>query len=148
MNQEIRKQFEQIDIYAKKEDSLFQQTSKRIGITNATLYILIYLYRSLEPCSQNDIVENWFFPKQTVSFTINKLVEQNLVYMTPIENSKNKKAIKLTDEGMEYCKEHIIPVIHAQEEAFLSLTDEEREAFVHVTNKYYQLLQKNLKNID
>lgn len=60
MDQEIRKQFEQIDIYAKKEDSLFQQTSKRIGITNATLYILIYLYRSLEPCSQNDIVENWF----------------------------------------------------------------------------------------
>lgn len=88
------------------------------------------------------------FPKQTVSYTINKLVEQNLVDMTPIENSKNKKAIHLTSVGIEYCKQYIVPVIHAQEEAFLSLTDDEREAFVQVTNKYYQLLQNNLKDIN
>lgn len=147
MNQETLKQFKQIDCFAKREDFLYEQTAKQLGITNATLYILIYLYRSKEPCSQNDIVEDWFYPKQTVSYTINKLVEQHLVNMTPIENSKNKKAIHLTESGINYCEKYIVPVIEAQEDAFLTLTEEERKEFVHITQKYYALLQENLKDL-
>ena len=54
MEKQIKEQFDAINRYIKLQNNLFQQVAAKIGISNTELYILIFLCRSDEICTQND----------------------------------------------------------------------------------------------
>lgn len=57
------------------------------------------------------------------------------------------KALSLTAEGIVFCEKNIVPVLEAEENAFSSLSQEEREKFVSTSNKYNALLVKNFSKL-
>ena len=147
MEKQIKEQIDAINRYIKLQNNLFQQVAAKIGISNTELYILIFLCRSDEICTQNDIVECWLYPKQTVSFTVNKLSNEGLVCLPPIPGTRNKKAISLTEKGVAFCQNYVAPVIEAEDTAFLALTDNEREMFDFLVNKHYTLLKETMNKL-
>lgn len=144
LKQKLRKQIDVIDGCIKLQDSLYKRVAGKIGISQVALYILAFLYRAEEPCTQNDFMEQWMHPKQTISFTVTKLADQGLVEMSPLAGSKNKKTITLTTEGMAFCEKQIVPVLSAEESAFSALTIEERNTFVFIATKYAALLEEKM----
>ena len=147
MEKQIKEQFDAINRYIKLQNNLFQQVAAKIGISNTELYILIFLCRSDEICTQNDIVECWLYPKQTVSFTVNKLSNEGLVCLPPIPGTRNKKAISLPEKGVAFCQNYVAPVKEAEDTAFLALTDNEREMFDFLVNIHYTLLKETMNKL-
>lgn len=146
MKRELRKQIDVLDGYIKLQDSLYKRAAAKIGISQVALYILAFLYQAEEPCTQNDFVEQWMHPKQTISFTVTKLADQGLVEMAPLAGTKNKKAITLTAGGAVFCEKYIAPVLEAEESAFSALTVQERDAFVSIVRKHAALLEEKMKS--
>lgn len=143
MDKELISQIEAIDSYTKQQDALYQGIARKIGISQVSFYILAFLCRSNEVCTQNALVEKWLHPKQTISFTVNRLVEQGYVTQEPIAGTK-KKAILLTERGQDFCREHIMPVIEAEKAAFSALSEEERQSLVSIMAKHYALLSEKM----
>ena len=53
------------------------------------------------------------------------------------------QGIYLTDKGKAFCKKKILPVREAEDKAFSSLTEEERNALVEITKKHILFLKEN-----
>ena len=58
------------------------------------------------------------------------------------------KGIYLTDKGKEFCKNKILPVREAEDKAFSSLSEKERNALVEITKKHILFLKENREKIN
>jgi len=105
------------------------------GLSDPAMWTLYSLVESDAPLTQNDIVSMWMYPKQTINFTISKLVEQGYVYLEQLSGGRNRKAIRLTDAGQKLCDEVICPLLDAEERALLCLTEAERELLITLNQK-------------
>lgn len=147
METTLLEQLDAIDTYIRLQDSVYQQAAAKIGISQVALYVFSFLYRAEGVCTQNDMVSKWLHPKQTISFTVNKLSEQGYVRQEPLAGTKNKKGIYLTQEGLAFCRERVSPILDAELAAFSGLSEEERDAFVSVTRRHYALLSEKMNKL-
>ena len=91
--------------------------------------------------TQNDIVEMWMYPKQTINFTIAGLAKKGYVYLEQLEGPRNSKAVRLTEEGKALCKRVIRPLLEAEQNALLSLSDEQRELLLRLSEQQCTALE-------
>lgn len=91
--------------------------------------------------TQNDIVETWMYPKQTISFTIAGLVKKGYVYLEQADRARNSKAVRLTEAGKAFCKQVIRPLIEAEQNALLTLSDEQRELLIRLSEQQCAALE-------
>ena len=59
--------------------------------------------------TQNDLVKEWTYPKQTVHSAVERLKKKGYLTLEPIPGNKKEKAIILTDEGRRIVHEYIEP---------------------------------------
>ncbi len=147
MNQQLEEQFEAIDNYWKAEDRIYDRVSKKLGITKPSLFIFLFLLRKKENITQNQIIDYWLYPKQTVSFTLHRRMMDGRIESNFVNGSKKAKGIFLTQKGKTYCNEKILPIMEAEDKAFSSLSEEERKAFVEITKKHVALLREYMDKI-
>ena len=61
----------------KWEDDLYHRYSVFCGLSDPALWVLYSLYEDEEKTyTQNDFVSMWFYPKQTVNYTVSGLVKR------------------------------------------------------------------------
>lgn len=70
-----------------------------------------------ENVTQNDIVNEYLIPKQSVNNVIKKFEAMNIVVLSIDNNDRRKKIITLTEKGLEYINEQIGPMIERENEA-------------------------------
>lgn len=64
----------------KWEDELYHRYGVFCGLSDPAVWILYGLYEDTEQIlTQNDLVSTWFYPKQTINYTVNALVKRGLV---------------------------------------------------------------------
>jgi len=97
--------------------------------------------------TQNDLVEIWMYPKQTVNFTIAALVKKGYVYMEQMGGARNSKAVRLTEEGKTFCKQVIRPLIEAEQRALFTLTDEQRELLLRLSERQCTALETEIGSL-
>lgn len=148
MNQILEEQFQAIDNYWKSQDQIYEKVAKKLDITCPSLIIYLFLLRTKERVTQNQIVEYWLYPKQTVSYTIQRRMQDGRIDMSFLSGSKKEKGIYLTDKGKEFCKNKILPVKEAEDKAFSSLSEKERNALVEITKKHILFLKENREKIN
>lgn len=148
MNQILEEQFQAIDNYWKSQDQIYEKVAKKLDITCPSLIIYLFLLRTRERVTQNQIVEYWLYPKQTVSYTIQHRMQDGRIDMSFLSGSKKEKGIYLTDKGKEFCKNKILPVREAEDKAFSSLSEKERNALVEITKKHILFLKENREKIN
>lgn len=70
------------------------------------LWVLYSLYEDEEKTyTQNDFVSMWFYPKQTVNYTVSGLVKKGWITLEQMPAARNSKTILLTEEGRHICEE-------------------------------------------
>ena len=94
--------------------------------------------------TQNDLVETWMYPKQTVSFTIAGLVKKGYVYLEQLGSARNSKAVRLTEDGKAFCKRVIRPLIEAEQNALLTLSDAQREELLRLSEQQCSALEREV----
>lgn len=120
---------------AKKLNEQYHVYAAYCGLSDPALCVLYTLYDADEIVTQNELAVMWCYPKQTINFAISGLVKKGYVKLEKLGMARNSKAVRLTDEGSEFCQRVIAPLTDAEEHSLLRLTEEERELLVQLEQK-------------
>lgn len=125
-------------------DDLYSTYQKQIGLSDAEFWCLFSVYKG-ECQYQHELSHYMFMNKQTVSFALRQLKKKGLVQLEiPPENQRLRK-VSLTEEGIQFSKEHLDSLIELEEKAWGSLLPEEQAAILGGMRKINGILSSELK---
>lgn len=148
MDEKIRALNSELTQMYKREDDIYHRYGVYFGLSDAAVWILYGLYEDVDRVlTQNDLVETWFYPKQTINYTVNALVKNGWVKLRQLPVARNSKAVLLTEEGKRICKEKILPLMKAEEGSLARMSEEERELLLRLTQKQFAYFEEEIFNI-
>ena len=98
----------------RENNAIYEEWSKAHGLSSNELLFLYSLYEDDNECTQRNISQRWFIPKQTVNTILKDFERKGFVELFSSAYDKRNKLIKLTPEGKEYAK-GIIEELRAKE---------------------------------
>ncbi|MCL2202961.1 MAG: MarR family transcriptional regulator [Defluviitaleaceae bacterium] len=125
-------------------DAHYDGYAKKAGLNTASIMVLDCLYRVDFPYTQKALCEKLLLPKQFVNTIVNAFREQGHVALREAKDRRNKE-IRLTPSGKAYAQAVVKPLDDAEEEAWASLTDPERETLARALQKFEQSLRHALE---
>lgn len=132
----------------KWEDELYHRYGVFFGLSDPAVWVLYGLYEDTERVlTQNDLVSTWFYPKQTINYTVSSLVKNGWVRLEQLPGSGNSKAVLLTEEGKRICKEKILPLMQAEEKSLSRMTAEEQKLLLHLFKKQITYFEEEIQKI-
>ena len=124
-------------------DKIWLSFVKACHISPAEFDVLIALCNGYS--TQTDICEFLLMQKQTVNSAVKKLVNRGLVRLEMLEEDHRNKKIIATEAGQKFIEERINLFCEAGENAWNALLPEEHSAIIAISEKYNQLLAKELQ---
>ena len=131
----------------KKMKEIYHLYAKSLGISDMAFWLLYSLHESSSIRTQRDFCATWHYPPQTVNSAIKNLEKQGLITLEYAEGSQKNKQIVLTKEGRAYMKKAISPLVAAERSVFQGLEKGELEALLVLTQKYIDLLDKEIAKL-
>lgn len=106
--------FEQLSKYVGEFDEAVNEWIKTLGLSYTHFSVLMSLAEMPDGCTQKQIGEDWFLPKQTVFNICKEYREKGWIYLEESPNDKREKILRLTESG----KAVAVPIKHATDELF------------------------------
>lgn len=148
MDEKVRSINSEFTQLYKREDDLYHRYGVFFGLSDPAVWILYGLYEDTERIvTQNDLVSTWFYPKQTINYTVGTLVQRGLVELRQLPVARNSKAVLLTEEGKCFCKERILPLMQAEEHSLSRMTEEEQEQLLRLSKKQLAYFEEEIQKI-
>lgn len=148
MDEKIRAINSELTQLYKWEDELYHRYGVFFGLSDPAVWILYGLYEdTTQVLTQNDLVSTWFYPKQTVNYTVSSLVKNGWVTLEQLPVSGNNKAVLLTDAGKQICKEKILPLMQAEQNSIARMTEEERKLLLGLYQKQLTYFEEEIRKI-
>lgn len=148
MNEQIRNLNMALSQLYKKQDELYHRYSVYCGLSDPATWVLYTLYEEENRIyTQNDLVSLWSFPKQTVNYAVNGLVENGWLRLEQLPGGRNRKAVLLTEEGERICEKLILPLMLAEERSLLELSEEEQSLLFRLTRKQSAAFEKEIARL-
>ena len=123
-------------------DRLYQEFARAYGVPSTALFALQVLWRSPQRVTQRELCQELGLPKQTVSNLIHGLEESGRVRRQRNPEDLRCLTVSLTPEGRAFSQKFLGALRRAEEEAFLSLAPEDREAFTRVNEALTEKLRE------
>ena len=114
----------------KKVNDIYRETAARFGLSNSTFDILYTICEVGDGCLHS---------------SIRKLEQEG--YLTLSSGKGRSKHIHLTESGHILLKETIFPIVEAENEAFLELSQEECELLLKLHGKYVTALRNKFSKL-
>lgn len=143
MENTIAKQLAFLNQMMKEMDKIYHIYARQHGLSDTHLWLMYSLYEG-EAGTQREICSAWHYPPQTINSALKSLERRGLIQLAEIPGNRKNKRVALTEQGMEFSREVILPLILAEQKAFQRLAEEERGALVALTSKYVDLLQTEI----
>ncbi len=149
----IKAQLEKMNHQEKEIVAIYRRISSVIGMSESEFWVLYALFTIKGECTQQEISDFWFFPKQTVNTVITNLKKKGYVQLETIPGTRNKKNILLTEKGKDFRNKTVMLVYSAELKVLKKMEPEERIKCIEIMDKYIfylneeidKLLQKELK---
>lgn len=134
--QEIQEYANQLFNLHQEIGGVYNAYAKAVGLTFPSLHVLAEIWKE-EMCSQKDIIQKTYLPKQTVSAIIKNFNEQGLIEpLVESEKDKRSKIIKFTAKGREYADQVINKLKTAVNNALEELGEDSRKSLLETLRKY------------
>lgn len=148
MNEKIRANNSELTQMYKWEDDLYHRYGVFFGLSDPAVWVLYGLYEDTDQViTQNDLVSTWFYPKQTINYTVNTLVKNGWVKLEQLPVARNSKAVLLTEEGKRICQEKILPLMQAEEKSLSRMTEKEQELILRLYRKQLTYFEEEIQKI-
>ena len=145
MKQLCSKEIMELNRSCKEAEIIHAQYAASCGVSTTTVCVLYSLYTSESSCTQTQVAEDWGIPIQTVNSCLKALEKDGAVLLEFTGGSRKCKhivlTVVLTDHGEKLSQRIIAPMIHAENAAFRSLTQQEQQQLLVITKKHNVLLQ-------
>lgn len=148
MEQKIRTRNIELTQLSKQMDELYHHYGAASGLSDPAIWVLYTLYEDEHATyTQNDLVCMWFYPKQTINYTVSSLVKNGWIELEQLAGGRNRKAIRLTKEGKHICDEKILPLMLAEENALAHMTEEEQILLLKLMKKHFTNFEEEILKI-
>lgn len=131
---------------SKETDAVYKGLALKLRLSESEFWILYTLADIQDNCSQQDICRELSISKQTINSAIQSLCRKEFLFLERTEGSGRSKKIHLTDQGRRFVVWQIEPVLKAERKAFSKLSREERENYMHLSQKYEAYLQEEMNS--
>ena len=98
----------------RENNAIYDKWAKAHGLSSNELLFLYSLYEADNHCTQREISQRWFIPKQTINTILKDFERKGYVKLSSSADDKRNKLIRLTPTGMDYAKS-IIEELRAKE---------------------------------
>lgn len=144
MDKEIKTQIDTINQRIKELNSLYHIAAGKSGISDGEISIWSTLLCSEEEYSQQDLSDLLFLPKQTVNSIISNLVKKGFVTLEHVSGTRNRKVVRLTDDGLTYGNDNVMWIFQAEQTALEQTDSEQVKASIEMIEKYISNLKAEI----
>ena len=144
MKQESKKVFGLMNQQFKELTAIYHRAACQHGISDNEFWVLYALFVFEEEQSQQSISEMWSLPKQPVNSVVSGMIKKGHVYLETIPGTRNKKVIRLTEEGKRFGESVIFPIYDAEQRAVDNMTLQEQQLCTELLAKYISFLDKEI----
>lgn len=134
-----------LDRLYRKQGDLYHEYASYYGLSDTAFWILYTLCGEDEIYTQNQIADLWHFPRQSVNSAVSSLVKAGYVFLEKLSIARNNKALRLTEQGVEFCQRVIDPFYEMENRIFYKMSEDERNQFFALSAKQCQLLEQEIK---
>lgn len=145
MSKDIQTQISRYCSYLHEWNASYEEYAKSVGLSYTGLTILGELSEN-ENCTQKELAESCFLPKQTVNAIITSFLKNGWVMLEELPEDRRTKTVNLTEEGKERAAEILSKVRESERKAMGQLTEEQQEMLVALTHTYIGSCIKAMKN--
>lgn len=147
MEKDLKQQLQTLNRLYKESDEIYRGLAARFGLSDTAFWILYTVFHADEPCTQNDLCNDWFYPAQTINSAVSNLVKKGLLRLETIPGTRNRKKILLTEKGRELTERSVRKVDEIEQNAFLRFTAEERDAYITLYKRHLENLREEEKQV-
>lgn len=128
-----------------EREAVYDKIAKKSQLSRTSFMCLYFIRMEKDEKTQAEIADDFFYPRQTINSAIQKLVNDNLVFLTIQKTKGHHKFVHLTEKGEEFCEKWIDPMIKADNESYLSLSTSDQEAFLRLYQSQLEVFKKSIK---
>lgn len=125
----------------KRYDSLYRNVGTFFGQPDCAMWVLYNLISSEDPLSQQDLVERMLFPKQTINSAVTALAKKELLKLSVIPGTRNRKKIELTEEGRTLAEGTVERMRNAELRAVEAMGQEHVKQFYERYQEFFNHLE-------
>lgn len=147
MGDHVQRQIIQFNRIFKRYDDIYRRAARKFDMPELALWIL-YVLREEPECTQKDLVDLLLQSKQSVHSALKSLIKDGYVELERSEDNHRSKHIHLTEAGTALAEATADKIVRAENIAFLSLTDSERETILGLFERLTSALQKEMQKVE
>ena len=95
-----------------------------------------------EEFSQQDLCDLLYLPKQTVNSLISNFIKKGYVNLEHVTGTRNRKMIRLTEEGYLYGKSRVMWIFEAEQKAMEGASLQEMQVCISMLERYILYLKR------
>ena len=137
----MNKEWTRFNRLSRRQDELYHQFAIKAGISDSQFWVLYALCESGGCLSQRNFCEMWSSSKQTVNAAVAGLQKTGMITLDFAEGSRKQKEIRLTIQGEQFAREHILPVMEAECAAIMTLDEIQRTRFLDTMERLLELME-------
>ncbi|MCT8978452.1 MarR family transcriptional regulator [Clostridium sp. CX1] len=125
-------------------NNIYHDWAKRHGMQDTTLFVLYVIKNTVPYCTQSEICNKLYLPKQTVSQILSGLEKERYITREPNTKDRRNKVIRLTEEGTSFATSILEELKSAEIEAFNQMSEKQRSTVVEGFKLLCDSLNKSL----
>lgn len=126
-------------------DSIYHEVALKFGISDSVLNILYVLCEKGNQCLQSDIFRLTGMSRQTINTAIRKLEKDEIVYLE--QGTGRNTIVCLTEKGKVFCSKNIASLLEIEDKIWNDWTEEERNQYLTLMQKYRDTLKQYIQEI-
>ena len=116
-------------------------------VRDTTLFVLVEIFKEKDGCTQRQVSDNLGYPKQTVSFIMNKLENDGIITRKKSSDDQRNNLVQFTEKGRAYAEKLVAEMKNAEVEAYQGMTEEEQRIVTLGLKTLADALEKSFKKI-
>ncbi len=137
-------QINQFSTYLHEWNASYEEYARSVGLSFTSLNILCAIHRT-ENCTQKQLCEQCFLPKQTVNAVVTAFFKKGWIRLEELPEDRRNKTIHFTKLGRKEADRILQKVKQSEQESMASLTEEEREILLSATRRYVEGCKNAMK---
>lgn len=127
----------------------YAEYAKSMGFSYTSLSVLGMIHW-MPNCTQKEIADNCFLPKQTVNAVITSFLKNGWVTLEEMPEDRRNKTVKFTEAGLAKANEVMSHLRNSEMTAMKQLTEEQQQSLMELTETYIrsctQAMAETMKN--
>ena len=126
-------------------DALYHEAALRFGLSDSAMRVLYTVCVEGGSCPIAEIIRQCGMSKQTLNSALRRLEEEGTIVLQA--DSGRRKRVCLTDSGKALSRETVYRLIEIENSIFEAWTQQERDGYISLTQRYLDALQKGLEEL-